>query len=165
MAPSPSSEDAQTEFHISEYNALRTEIMTHIRDVRVMQRGSLLGIAVFFAWYLTLAETLQHYATQIVIIWLPIIVLYFVAKLSIMKIDSVHEAGRYIAQIEEKYAHPEIKGWETHLTQLREKDPKAVKADRVDKGFWFSVAAVVLLMSAIETVRLLGLIFNSAGSA
>ncbi|MHA7871764.1 MAG: hypothetical protein ACX939_05375 [Hyphococcus sp.] len=150
-----------TEFHVAEYEALRSEILTHIRDVRIMQRGSLLGIALFYAWYSSSGETIHSTVIQLVLLWLPLAVLYFVARLSIMKIDTVHEAGRYIAKPENTLAHPAIKGWENHLTELRKLDPTAVKADRVDKWYWLTIGLAVLVVTAFETVTVALSLFSS----
>ena len=135
------SEEHAFQLHMTEYNALKTEILA---QQRVRQQTFQLGVAGIIAiWAFVLRGTWDFLqdgpfqtAGMILIIaawWLPVFIAAAGLVMNYTASKGVKQAGAYLAMIEEKYADDDLKGWHNTLIFMREPARKIKLKEKGEK--------------------------------
>ena len=106
------------EFHLREYDALRSEILAHSASVITLAQYAVAASAAVYVFLLT-AKIDPHLEPGI-LSWagfIPVMFAVFGALLSDQQHRRMVQIGRYLAKLEERLGHGDL-GWERSLPQL-----------------------------------------------
>jgi hypothetical protein len=98
------------EFLLAEYQALRDEIITLIKEMRLLARYSVIASGGLWAWLLTNGTAKPYYH---MLAYLPALITLVLSIYGPVTASQINMAGRYIARIEKLFNLPEGMGWET----------------------------------------------------
>jgi hypothetical protein len=120
-------------FLLAEYQCLRNEIDSTMKDMRTFAMYSIIATGAIWAWLLTgNANDMFH-----ILRFLPsviVLILYVYIKVIIR---DIHMIGSYISKIEALFALPDGLGWETQLKCIR----WAKKRIWLEHVYWFLIFA------------------------
>lgn len=141
-------------FHVEEYKALRAEIVDRIQSVRAVERESLLGVGAFYAWLVTQVNHEAPWVFVIVSI-LPIAVSFMAHFRRKAELQQIERLGRYLKDIESKYAMPKLAGWEHFLA-----DPKRSRTKDASFGYWRNGTRYVIALTMVATLLFVVALFT-----
>jgi hypothetical protein len=106
-------EESQKQFLLSEYSALRQEVLDTLQEVPKNERLSLVLSAVFWSWFVVKAA---DYNYLYYVSWLPFaftLLLFLRARALDAKFDAFH---KYLLRIEKRFDVGDL-GWEHFLNE------------------------------------------------
>ena len=136
-------EEMQRRFLVSEYSALRQEVLDTLQEVPKNERLALVLSAVFWSWFVVKAD---DYNYIYYISWLPFaftLLLYLRARALDGKFDAFH---KYLLKIEKQFELSDL-GWE-HFLDEQGKDWFSGSA----RPFWYFLMAGNFILTIAATV-------------
>lgn len=107
------------EFHISEYNGLRVELLSCVQQRMNSVIYTVTANAVILGFIISNVQSSAKLGGLIVITaWLPALISVLGWIHYYENIKNIHRIGRYCAEIENKFAITDF-GWENHLRKIR----------------------------------------------
>ena len=131
--------EKQIEFHLKEFEFLKSEIARLDSAKRALQVYTVGGVAAITAWLATNRDTVELLEARIAW-WLPFFVVIMGAMISRTYVRSAMEIGTYIGRLERLSAHADL-GWEASIAARRRM--RGGLTTRREATVW----AIVLVMS------------------
>jgi hypothetical protein len=108
-------EDSAIKFHLHQYESLRKELESCVREMRTIERYALIGTGVVWAWLATNQQIRVHY----IVWWIPVLFSLLGGLRTFALIKSVRRLAAYIQTVESAFMNKRLEGWETFITQNR----------------------------------------------
>jgi hypothetical protein len=150
--PETAMNDAQINFHIAEYTALRAEANQRIDALMDVEREVVIGSFVLYAWLFGRNSIdLWTYLA----LWLPVML----SGISYFRLEAnrrrIRQLGDYLRNLEFRLANPDLKGWEHLLEHIRQTGPDFPAKYYSRVGRLYVVCTVVFAIAVTIVLYLL----------
>jgi len=145
----PAALDTQSQFYLQEHRLLREEIYKIVADIRLIQRGALLGLGGYFGWMSSSIRPTDP-GSLLLATWLPFLFALLLRALSKRRIRAIFVAADYLTLLEAKLT-TDNGGWETYLKAYRENPSESLESTQMDELFWNIACVATGLLAMIST--------------
>lgn len=143
------------DFHIKEFEHLRTEIMFFIGDLRFTERAAVIGPMFAYSWLAVQGRDGGDSALLVVAWWLPFILAVFLQRRRQYALQCIWRVAGYMRRLEEQIALPALGGWQHHMDEFRTGQGRPFwHADRI---FWVCLLSLYFSVALIATYEKLSL--------
>lgn len=105
-----------TEFHKLEYESLRKEIESSVKEARQLEKYALVVAAAVWTWLAKDGSNVAHPSFY----WIPAIFVLFGIVRSIALLLVIKKIAKYLETVERVFASNPPMGWETFVTNPRD---------------------------------------------